>query len=102
MDRTTNPGSRTRQVAGPPAWEPGQFPHERLDVYHVATAFSDLVGAMGRLPERRGHLGDELERASLGIVLDIVEGASRCAPKEQAHLPAAPWLAARPPSRPGS
>lgn len=80
------PSSRTRQVAEPPAWQAGSFPHERLDVYHVASAFSDLVGAMGRLPRRRGYLGDELERASLSIVLNIVEGASRYAPKEQAHF----------------
>ncbi len=56
--------------------------HETLDVYHLALQFH--VGVMTLLPEK-GHrnLRDQLERASLSIVLNIAEGAGRCTPLER-------------------
>ena len=52
--------------------------HERLEVYHHALQFHAL--AITLVP-RRGlrALRDQLERASLGIVLCIAEGAGRTA-----------------------
>jgi four helix bundle protein len=53
-----------------------QLEHERLEVYAIALQFHAL--ACGLLP-RRGcrSLRDQLERASLGVVLNIAEGAGR-------------------------
>ena len=50
--------------------------HERLDVYRVAL---DLDSRIRSALPRRGEriLRDQIERASLGIVLNIAEGAGR-------------------------
>jgi four helix bundle protein len=56
--------------------------HETLDVYHLALQFH--VGVMTLLPEKgQRNLRDQLERASLSIVLNIAEGAGRCTPPER-------------------
>jgi four helix bundle protein len=56
--------------------------HESLDVYHLALQFH--VGVMTLLPEKgQRNLRDQLERASLSIVLNIAEGAGRCTPPER-------------------
>ena len=56
------------------------FDHERLDVYQLALDFlvaaSDIVE---HLPRGRGHLADQLSRASTSIVLNIAEGAGKFA-----------------------
>lgn len=50
--------------------------HERLDVYVVALEFLELIEPLlGKLPRTKGQLGDQLARASEGIVLRIAEGA---------------------------
>ena len=50
--------------------------HERLDAYRVAVEFCTLAhGLAKRLPATKGQLGDQLVRASEGIVLRIAEGA---------------------------
>jgi four helix bundle protein len=50
--------------------------HERLDVYRLAVELHTLVTSL--LPARGcGALRDQLERASLGIVLNIAEGSGR-------------------------
>src|SRR5688572_17198817 len=62
---------------------PGPFPAtdaavpdaHKLAVYHVAIAFQ--AAAMALLPKGHAVLRDELERASLSIVLNIAEGAGR-------------------------
>jgi four helix bundle protein len=56
--------------------------HERLDVYKLALSFR--ARAM-QLVCRRGihHLRDQLERASLGIVLCLAEVAGRASPKDK-------------------
>jgi four helix bundle protein len=54
------------------------FAHEQLDVYRLALDF--LVAAdnlVEALPRGRGHLADQLTRASTSIVLNIAEGAGK-------------------------
>ena len=54
------------------------FDHERLDVYQVALEFFDLADEIvENLPRGRGHLADQLARASLSIVNNIAEGAGK-------------------------
>ena len=52
------------------------FAHERLDAYRVAIEFLEVAESLtARLPRTKGQLGDQLARASEGIVLRIAEGA---------------------------
>ena len=52
------------------------MPHETLQVYDMAMKFH--IGAMTLLPKRGyPNLRDQLERASLSVVLNIAEGAGR-------------------------
>jgi four helix bundle protein len=54
------------------------FDHERLDVYQLALEFFDLADdTIEHLPRGRGHLADQLIRASLSIVNNIAEGAGK-------------------------
>lgn len=54
------------------------FDHENLDVYNVALDFLIKAnGVLERLPRGRGHLADQLTRASTSIVLNIAEGAGK-------------------------
>src|SRR5712691_5985027 len=56
--------------------------HEHLDVYQLAYKFH--VGVMDLLPSKGQRiLRDQLERASLSIVLNIAEGAGRFTPPER-------------------
>jgi four helix bundle protein len=51
------------------------FAHERLDCYRVAVEFAEVAETfVSRLPRTKGQLGDQLARASEGIVLRIAEG----------------------------
>ena len=57
---------------------PMPFDHERLDVYQLALDFFDLADdVIEHLPRGRGHLADQLTRASLSIVNNIAEGAGK-------------------------
>ena len=52
--------------------------HERLDVYRLALDFLVLANqVMETLPRGRGHLCDQLTRASISIVLNLAEGAGK-------------------------
>jgi len=52
------------------------FAHERLDAYRVAVEFLAIANELAkRLPRTKGQLGDQLARASEGIVLRVAEGA---------------------------
>ena len=52
--------------------------HERLDVYVVALDFLVFANeVIERLPRGRGHLADQLTRASTSIVLNLAEGAGK-------------------------
>jgi four helix bundle protein len=54
------------------------FDHERLEVYQLALEFFDLADdVVEHLPRGRGHLADQLTRASLSIVNNIAEGAGK-------------------------
>ena len=56
--------------------------HERLDVYQLALEFH--AQAMQMVPQRGvRHIRDQLERASLGVVLCIAEGAGRSGAKDK-------------------
>ena len=55
---------------------------ERLDVFHVAVAFHQLVPALGRRAGR--SLRDQLERASASITLNLCEGCARRSPGDKA------------------
>jgi len=57
--------------------------HERLDAYAVALAFQPLTaGLANRLS---GPFRDQLERASLSIVLNLAEGVGRTQPADKAR-----------------
>ena len=65
--------------------------HERLDVYLVALDFVMLANeVIERLPRGRGHLADQLTRASTSIVLNLAEGAGKLskADKRRSYLTA--------------
>jgi four helix bundle protein len=52
--------------------------HERLDVYAIALGFLVFANeVIERLPRGRGHLADQLTRASTSIVLNLAEGAGK-------------------------
>jgi four helix bundle protein len=63
------------------------FEFERLDVYQAALSFLALVDEMlEHLPKGRGQLGDQLQRASTSILLNIAEGAGEFASQEKARI----------------
>ena len=52
--------------------------HERLDVSAIALDFLVFANeVIERLPRGRGHLRDQLTRASTSIVLNLAEGAGK-------------------------
>jgi four helix bundle protein len=54
------------------------FAHEKLDVYNLALDFLALADeVVAQLPRGRGHLADQLARASTSIVLNLAEGAGK-------------------------
>ena len=54
------------------------FAHEKLDVYNFALDFLVLADELvEHLPRGRGHLADQLSRASTSIVLNLAEGAGK-------------------------
>ena len=58
---------------------------ERLDVYRVAVEFQLLAASIGS-GRRLGALRDQLDRASVSIVLNVAEGSGRFAPADKAHF----------------
>jgi four helix bundle protein len=58
---------------------------ERLDAYRVAVEFQILAASIGS-SRRLGALRDQLDRASVSIVLNIAEGSGRFTPAEKAHF----------------
>jgi hypothetical protein len=71
--------------------------HERLEVYHHALQFHALASTL--VPKRGLRaVRDQLERASLGVVLCIAEGAGRTAGPDKRRfwsLPGAERFACR-------
>jgi hypothetical protein len=70
-------------VRGMPAVVPADC--ERLDVYRVAVEFQLLAASVGS-GRRLGALRDQLDRASVSIVLNIAEGSGRFTPADKAQL----------------
>src|SRR5687767_4852511 len=59
---------------------------EKLDCYRLAVEFQALAARL--LPKRVGlsSLRDQLDRASVSIVLNIAEGAGRFSPADKARF----------------
>jgi four helix bundle protein len=61
-----------------------QFDHERLDVYHRAIEFLDVVDEIvAAAPAGRAHLKDQIDRAATSVVLNIAEGAGEFSPRDK-------------------
>jgi four helix bundle protein len=61
------------------------FDHEKLDVYHAAIEFVGKANSIvEELPRGRGYLADQLQRATLSIVLNIAEGAGKFSAPDKA------------------
>jgi four helix bundle protein len=77
--------AQTIQVLSPDALGSAFLDCERLDCYRVAVEFQTLAADLcgGR---RLGALRDQLDRASVSIVLNIAEGAGRRTPADKAHF----------------
>jgi four helix bundle protein len=56
-----------------------------LDVYRIALAFQVFAAEL-TADRRVGALRDQLDRASVSIVLNIAEGAGRRSPADKSHL----------------
>ncbi|HZM50870.1 MAG TPA: four helix bundle protein [Vicinamibacteria bacterium] len=70
---------RVRPTAASPLLDP-----ERLDVYGIALKFQLLTAAA--VPRGHRTLRDQLERASLSILLNIAEGAGRRSRHDKARF----------------
>ena len=57
---------------------------DRLDVYALALAFQPLAARLGR--RLTGALRDQLERASLSVLLNLAEGLGRTQPADKARF----------------
>jgi four helix bundle protein len=68
--------------------QPGTVPYldcERLDCYRCAIEFQTIAARLA--PNKRlGTLRDQLDRASVSIVLNIAESVGRRSPHEKAHF----------------
>ena len=64
-----------------------QFDHERLDVYQVSLDFVVLANdIVENLPRGRGHLADQLQRASTSVPLNIAEGGGEFSAADKARF----------------
>ena len=60
------------------------FDHEGLDVYRLSLDFLSYAdGVVRELPRGKGHFSDQLQRASLSILLNIAEGAGKYSPPDK-------------------
>ena len=59
---------------------------ERLDAYRVAVEFQTVAAGIGSNRRVRATLRDQLDRASVSIVLCIAEGAGRRTARDKAHF----------------
>ena len=86
-----------RPSAAPLCAGPALLDAEKLDAYRVALEFQALAG---QLVPRRGYaeLRDQLDRASISIVLNIAEGCGRRSPadKDRLRLKAGTWASRSP------
>jgi len=78
------PGSAP--AAATPLFSGGALPDaEKLDCYRLAVEFQALAARL--LPKRgQSNLRDQLDRASVSIVLNVAEGAGRFSPADKARF----------------
>ena len=63
------------------------FDHERLDVYKTSLKFTVLsTGIINSFPKGKSQLADQLNRASLSIVLNVAEGAGEYSKADKAQF----------------
>ena len=60
------------------------FDHERLDAYRVALNFQSVAAGLAR--RLTGTLRDQLDRASLSLLLNLAEGVGRTHPGDKARF----------------
>jgi four helix bundle protein len=74
-----------RLSAAPPFAGDALLDAEKLDVYRIALEFQAVAG---QLVPKRGYseLRDQLERASISIVLNTAEGCGRTSPADKARF----------------
>ncbi len=61
-----------------------QFDHDKLDVYHRAIEFLDMVDEIvAAAPPGRAHLKDQIDRAATSVALNIAEGAGEFSPRDK-------------------
>ncbi|SRR6266581_1890308 len=79
------PGPAQSADGAPPFASEALLDAEKLDCYRLAVEFQALAT---RLVPRRNHgvLRDQLDRASVSIVLNIAEGAGRVSPADKARF----------------
>jgi four helix bundle protein len=64
-----------------------RFDFQKLDVYQKSLDFLSIAEAvMNGLRGVRGHLADQLDRASTSVCLNIAEGAGELSRKEKARF----------------
>jgi four helix bundle protein len=85
MPTDFTPGSAPTASAPPLFAGAALLDAEKLDAYRVALEFQALAG---QLVPKRGcsELRDQLERASISIVLNIAEGCGRTSPADKARF----------------
>lgn len=63
------------------------FEHEQLDVYQAAKQFAVAMDGIAEgMKHRRGHLADQLFRASSSILFNIAEGAGEQSSAEKSRF----------------
>jgi four helix bundle protein len=77
--------TQTTTIPAPDAHESAYLDCERLDCFRVAVEFQTLAADLCT-QRRLGALRDQLDRASVSIVLNIAEGAGRRTPADKAHF----------------
>src|SRR5262245_37699418 len=69
---------------------------ERLDAYAVAMAFQPIAAPLAR--RLTGSFRDQLDRASLSLLLNLAEGVARTQPADKARFYSGVLVPAIPPS----
>ena len=62
------------------------FPFEKLDVYFKAKSFNEKLRRHLKELCLDPYIQDQLNRASLSIILNIAEGSGRITPRDQGHF----------------
>ena len=82
----TTPGPEPARVSVPDEGATPFLSPERLDVYRLAIEFQHTAASICSNRRIGANLRDQLDRASVSIVLCIAEGAGRGTPRDKAHF----------------